>query len=305
MKKQPLVSIIMNCFNGETYLKESLESILTQSYQNWEIIFWDNQSTDKSAKIFKSYRDRRFRYFYAPGHTHLGMARNMAVEKAKGEWLAFLDCDDLWTKDKLEIQLQSLLEHKNDKIGLVYSKIECFSSQLTGKSLKDRLAPYKAYNSYLQRKSVPSGEIFLKLASENLVPLSSALVSKKAFLAVGGIDRTLKQAEDYDLFLKISDRYHSIGLANILVKYRIHENNLSNSQGELACLENIYILKQFSNKYNLKEALRKRHTELAIFYFKRRQFSRAFRILVTKGSFMNFLTRIFNAILIRIRLLTD
>ena len=62
--KKPLVSIIMNCFNGETYLNESIKSVLSQTYENWELIFWDNQSIDSSAKIFKSYEDKRFEYFY-------------------------------------------------------------------------------------------------------------------------------------------------------------------------------------------------------------------------------------------------
>ena len=64
MSDQPLVSIIINCFNGEKYIRKALDSVLTQTYENWEIIFWDNQSKDKSAEIFKSYDDKRFKYFY-------------------------------------------------------------------------------------------------------------------------------------------------------------------------------------------------------------------------------------------------
>ena len=64
-KNAPLVSIIMNCYNGETYLNESIESILSQTYKNWELIFWDNQSKDNSAKIFKNYKDIRLKYFFS------------------------------------------------------------------------------------------------------------------------------------------------------------------------------------------------------------------------------------------------
>ena len=71
MSKKPLVSIIINCFNGEKYLREAINSVIAQSYENWEIIFWDNKSTDKSAKIFQSYNDKRLRYFLAPFHTEL------------------------------------------------------------------------------------------------------------------------------------------------------------------------------------------------------------------------------------------
>ena len=115
---QPLVSVVMNCYNGEAYLYESIKSILSQTYENWELIFWDNQSTDSSAEIFKSYRDKRFRYFYANGHTPLYKARNLAIEKSKGDFIAFLDTDDLWSKEKLKLQMfeQDIVKKSKSKI---------------------------------------------------------------------------------------------------------------------------------------------------------------------------------------------
>ena len=109
-KTKPLVSIIVNCFNGEKYLKESLDSILNQTYKNWEIIFWDNRSTDQSSKIFKSYKDQRFKYFYAFEHTLLYKARNEAIKKADGELLAFLDVDDWWEKDKAHEKIDKSIQ---------------------------------------------------------------------------------------------------------------------------------------------------------------------------------------------------
>src|SRR5829696_2506866 len=101
----PLVSVIMNCFNGEKYLREAIDSVLAQSYTNWEIIFWDNQSTDDSARIVRSYRDPRLKYFYAPTHLPLYGARNHAIDRAAGELIAFLDVDDWWIPSKLEQQV--------------------------------------------------------------------------------------------------------------------------------------------------------------------------------------------------------
>ena len=86
---QPLVSVIMNCFNGELFLKESIQSVINQTYQNWELVFWDNRSKDKSAEIFKSYKDKRLKYFYAAEHTSLYEARNLAIKKSSGEFIAF------------------------------------------------------------------------------------------------------------------------------------------------------------------------------------------------------------------------
>lgn len=100
------VSILMNCFNGEAYLKEAVDSVLNQTYSDWELIFWDNQSTDRSAEIYKSYVDSRLKYYYAPRHTLLYEARNHALDHATGEFVAFLDVDDWWLPEKLDSQIE-------------------------------------------------------------------------------------------------------------------------------------------------------------------------------------------------------
>lgn len=101
----PLVSILMNCYNGEKYLRAALDSVLAQTYRNWELIFWDNRSTDRSADILQSYNEPRLKYFYAPKHTRLYEARNHALAQSQGEYVAFLDVDDWWCIDKLEMQV--------------------------------------------------------------------------------------------------------------------------------------------------------------------------------------------------------
>ena len=119
--EKPLVSVIINCFNGEKYLCEALDSVITQTYKNWEIIFWDNQSTDKSAEIFKSYKDSRLKYYCASSHTAiLYEARNYALKKTNGDFIAFLDVDDWWLPNKLEKQIP-LFDDPN--VGLVYGNV--------------------------------------------------------------------------------------------------------------------------------------------------------------------------------------
>ena len=111
MSEKPLVSIIMNCYNSDRFLKEAIDSVYAQHYTNWEIIFWDNASTDRSGTIALSY-DERMKYHLAPRTTLLGEARNMALKKVTGKYIAFLDCDDLYLPDKLEKQVR-LMEMKN------------------------------------------------------------------------------------------------------------------------------------------------------------------------------------------------
>ena len=95
MNDQPLVSVIMNCYNGEKYLRESIDSVVAQTYENWELIFWDNHSTDNSAQIVQSYGDSRIYYFCSQTFTPLGEARNLAIKQSNSEFIAILDCNHI------------------------------------------------------------------------------------------------------------------------------------------------------------------------------------------------------------------
>ena len=114
--KSPLVSIIMNCHNGEKYLNTSIKSILSQSYNNWELIFWDNNSQDNSKKILLKYKDKRIKYFKSKKLLKLYHARNLAVNKARGKYISFLDVDDYWSKNKLKKQVSFFSKNLNYKI---------------------------------------------------------------------------------------------------------------------------------------------------------------------------------------------
>jgi glycosyltransferase involved in cell wall biosynthesis len=236
---QPLISIIMNCYNGEKYLKEALNTVLNQSYTNWEIIFWDNQSVDDSCQIFKSYNDKRFKYFLSNEHTTLGKARNLAVEKASGDWLAFLDCDDLWLFDKLEKQVFSINNNSNN-LGLVYGNVD---------NLIEKGVSYKLFIP----KKFPEGNIFHQLLLENFISFVSVLVKKEAYLVVGGVDANFKQSEDYDLLMKVSIIYEASFVEDIIAIYRLHPGNISLIQKDLAFLEAIEIVSRYlPNKYAKK-----------------------------------------------------
>ena len=97
-----LVSILMNCYNGEKYLEEAINSVLNQTYKNWELIFWNNRSNDSSEKIINKIKDSRIKYFLSEIHTSQYEARNKGLEKCSGEFIAFLDVDDYWHPENLK-----------------------------------------------------------------------------------------------------------------------------------------------------------------------------------------------------------
>jgi len=109
----PLVSVIMNCYNGEKFLNRSLSSIINQTYKNIELIFFDNCSTDNSKKKFDSFKDERFKYFKSNNNVSLGNARSLAINKCQGDYVAFLDVDDEWFPYKTEIQIRRMLEDES------------------------------------------------------------------------------------------------------------------------------------------------------------------------------------------------
>ena len=122
LKKKPFVSIILNCHNGEEYLEDALISISKQTYTNWELVFWDNRSSDNSSIIFEKFKkkNKKFKYFKAKKFTSLYKARNLAIQKANGDYIAFIDSDDTWEKDKLQKQLKLF---KDPSVGVVYGNL--------------------------------------------------------------------------------------------------------------------------------------------------------------------------------------
>ena len=121
----PNISVIMNCFNGEKYLREAIDSIYAQTYPNWEIIFWDNASSDNSSRIANSY-DKKLKYYRSDKNTRLGEARVNALEKALGDYVAFLDVDDIFLPFMLEEQLNTF-NNSTEELGFVYRRVEFFS----------------------------------------------------------------------------------------------------------------------------------------------------------------------------------
>ena len=126
-KRKILVSVIMNCHNCEKYLSKSVKSVLQQTYKDLELIFYDNQSSDKSIKIIRNFKDKRIRILKSKNFVKLYKARNAAIKKSKGEFIAFLDTDDWWHRDRLKNQIKLIKYNKEIKI--LYSKFYIYDQR--------------------------------------------------------------------------------------------------------------------------------------------------------------------------------
>lgn len=210
MSEQALISVVMNCYNGEKFLRQAIESVIGQGWTNWELIFWDNQSTDRSAEIFRSYDDPRLKYFYAPTHTFLYEARNYVLEKASGDFYAFLDVDDWWAEDKLEKQMPLF---SDPQVGMVCG------NYWVRNELKNR-------NWVARTRPAPQGWVLPDLLQDYFVGLLTLMVRKSA---VDALDRPFDPRYhvigDLDLVVRLSAKWKLAYVHDAIAYYRIHGSN--------------------------------------------------------------------------------
>jgi glycosyltransferase involved in cell wall biosynthesis len=206
----PRVSIVMNCLNGERYLREAINSVYAQTQSDWEIIFWDNGSTDTSAAIARSY-DARVRYFRAEETTPLGHARMLALRQAAGDFIAFLDVDDVWLPDALE-RLLAGIEDGHHAI--------CYGGVVRVDSDGRETGRYQP--------AAAAGNLLDSLL-RNFNMFISAVLIRRAALVESGLtfDSRITASEEYCLFMQLAPRYTFRALADPIVRYRVHEGALT------------------------------------------------------------------------------
>ena len=204
------ISIIMNCYNGEKYLADSLKSVIKQKHKNWELIFWDNCSIDNSKKIFKSFKDKRFKYFLSNSHTTLYKARNLACKKAKGEFVAFIDCDDVWYQNFLS-ERKLFFQNKDYKFS--YSNFHYyFEKSNRKKELKTNM-------------KLKSGLIYNFLAKNYLIAISSLIIKKDLIKKKNFFNKKYNIIGDFDAVMQISKTSKAYAFQKPLLKIRIHGEN--------------------------------------------------------------------------------
>ncbi len=198
---EQLISVIIPVYNGERFLKESIDSVFNQKYKNIEVIVVDDGSTDKSAQIAKSYADVRYLYQTNQGPS---VARNTGIEESTGNFISFIDCDDIWYPEKLKVQIEYLNKHSN--IGFVF-----------------------AHRRMKIEKNIDNPPWYKEKLFTNDHPVlgaSAILVRRKIYTKIGGYNPNYRFGENAEWLTRAKDAGVEMTiLPKTLLELRVHERN--------------------------------------------------------------------------------
>ena len=214
--KESLVSVIMPTYNHAKFIGKAIESVLNQTYKNFELIIIDNYSEDETGKIAAPYKDDRISYLKFRNNGIIAASRNYGIKHSHGDYIAFLDSDDLWLPEKLEKQIEVF---KNTKeVAMVYARYKTIKESIISSDIFPKDNRYK------------SGNIFKSLYLWNFIVCSSVMVKKSVLNQIGLFDTNsaLIAIEDTDLWLRIALKY-KIKCTNdsSLLLYRIQRQGIS------------------------------------------------------------------------------
>lgn len=207
----PLVSVVIPLYNSEKTIKETLDCVFRQTFSDWEIIAVNDGSTDATLDILAAIKDSRLKVFSYP-NGGISVSRNRGLALAQGEYIAFLDHDDLWTPEKLELQLKALQE--NPQAAIAYSWTNLIDK--SGNFIREC------------SRSKVNGNAYAKLLSGNFLhTASNPLIRKEALVNIGGFDETFFGPEDWDLFLRLSTKYEFVVVPIAQVLFRLSGSSAS------------------------------------------------------------------------------
>jgi len=234
MNNMPSVSIIIPVFNLEGFISETLNSVLNQSYTNFEVLVIDDNSIDNTGAIVQKYCqiDSRIKLLSNTHKKGASGARNTGIMAAKGEWVAFLDGDDIWTPDALTARLDSLLEFPD--ISFISGDSTCFSSDITQADVLPASSRVMAWNKYFSTGVKTGSNVYMIKPVDiflegSLVITSSVMMKRSLLLELGGFDESLKTAEDILLWLQAVVRTDFVFVPILVTYYRHRPESLMNS----------------------------------------------------------------------------
>ena len=278
----------MNCYNGEKYLKEAIDSVYAQTFKDWEIIFIDNCSTDNSKNIVDSY-DEKIKYFKTEKNIPLGAARNFGLQLCDGEYISFLDTDDIWFNYTLEKQLNTI---KSGNYALVYGSQQNINRY--GELINEDIVEYK------------EGNIFGKLLLQFDIPIVTTMIDYKKLRDKNlNFDINIYGSEEYCLFMQFSISENFKVITEPIVQYRILDNSLTAKTLSKRADDRIYTLNKIvetnnkiKNKYinEFKEAYARADYYRVQYLMSMNEISKA-RQLLFKHIFLNKTYFILNILL--------
>ena len=216
IKKMPKLSVIIPVFNAESYLREAIDSIIQQSFTDWELIIINDGSTDSSERIIADYTDPRIKYYKNEGNIGLIATLNKGIDLCKGEYIARMDADDISETDRFKYQLAFFKKNKEYAMCGTYAKIIDKNNQEIGKIINLQTNDYLQINLLF---SVPF--------------LHPSMMIRGDVLRSNYFDPEYKHAEDYDLWCRISDKYKVANIPDYLLKYRWHTTNTSVTNADI------------------------------------------------------------------------
>ena len=209
-----LVSIIIPCYNAEKYIAETIQSVINQTYKNWELIVVNDGSTDNSLNIITEFAANDSRIsFIDKKNTGVSDSRNKGIEKAKGDFIAFLDADDVWDFQYLEKQIENL---QSNRFTISYTACQLINHK--GEKIQ----------KHIRGENNPQlNDFLLQNGNYNTNP-SGIVYKRQCFNEVNGFDLNLSNNADQDILIQMLAKGNTIGyIDELLWNYRIHDNNMS------------------------------------------------------------------------------
>jgi len=267
----PRVSAIIPTYNYARYVAAAVESVLSQSFDDLEIVVVDDGSTDETRETLR-HLSTRIRYV-PQAHRGLAATRNAGIRVSRGRYLAFLDSDDLWLPDKVSMQVARL--DAEPAVGLVYTEATLFNDE----------SPTEIPHSFWSDH--PSGKILPRLLRHNVVPSPTPMVRRELFEQVGPFDERLSACEDWDMWIRIAQVSEFSYVDRVLAKYRVHAANMSLDH-ERMMTNGLRVLEKAFSSPNLSPEIKRlrrsiisrRHADYALGCFYEGRYAQARRSVI-------------------------
>jgi len=234
-KSAKLVSVIMPTYNRAGFIGYAIDSVLNQTYKHLELHIIDDGSTDGTRELVSGYKDSRIKYYYQENQGQ-SVARNVGINNAHGDFICFLDSDNIWKLDKLEKQIK--LMNENPGYHIIYGENEIINEDGDVQFSRQNISRY-------------SGNIMSRLLVFNFVNFNNAMIRHECFKDLGGMNENTRVADDYELFLKFSARYKFMYVPEIFAQYRVMDEQISSNKD-----------KRFESNYNILTNFINEHGDL-------------------------------------------